>query len=286
MKTTAKFFAVWVLVFFFVQTGFADIYSGTRSTSVSGQLQSDDAWDTSHGGFQVTYSVTEVTNPSLKAQGYNWQYTYTFRNASGDTSTLSPAITKFLKIEVSNVSGSKFAYISDGSTTGYSAGSVVALAPINDIGFHIWDAPADAPYYDMYHIKIGTTNDTAPELNDNTVTILSSQAPKWGSFYARGTSNAEGTSGPAEALNQGFLTSMSGLKTGVRSDGTTYEYYEYDPSKAPAFSPLNLENPAAKAFILVPDSSTTITPIPAAAWLLGSGLIGLAGLRRLKKRRK
>ncbi len=170
-------------------------YSGSRSTSSPGQLVTDDDWSTSHGGFKITFSVDW--------NGSYWTYDYHFYDANG--SDLDPHISRFLKLQVSDVEGAWFKLVSDGHTPGYSSGDLIDLEPF-DISFHLWDAPVEDPTYGFFGLFIGDDNDnTTDELSDSHVTFVSSQGPMWGSFYARdGDASGEGGVGPAEAVNRGI----------------------------------------------------------------------------------
>ncbi len=231
----------------------ADMYSGTRSTAYSGQLVTDDAWTastkryTDPSGFRITFSAEQT--------GDLWYYTYTFKDQDG--SPLDPSITRFFKLQVSSVAGATYGYISD------ATGNVVSLTPEYG-GFHLWDAPASDPSYYMNFIMYGDDRDStgAGELADGRITIVSSQAPMWGSFYARGSD------GPSEATNQGFLDSAvwdSGLGGYTVSSGFAFD------------SMLSCNDPSVLAWILVPDTMTVV-PVPAAV-LLGLLGLGVAGMK-------
>ncbi len=169
-------------------------YSGSRSTSSPGQLVTDDGWSTSHGGFKIDFAVDW--------NGSYWTYDYHFYDADG--SDLDPHISRFLKLQVSDVEGAWFKLVSDGHTPGYSSGDLIDLVPF-DISFHLWDAPPEDPTYGFFGLFLGDDNDnTTDELSDSHVTFISSQGPMWGSFYGRDGELRRGWRGPAEAVNRGI----------------------------------------------------------------------------------
>ncbi len=265
MKNVTRIFITILLILAFLQAGYAEIFSGTRSTA-AGTLVADDAWSTS--GVVVTFTVEQ------KSDG--WHYVYTFKNNSGQNLTGS----QFLKLETSNVSGSSYYLVT-------STGSMSLSAITTDPGFHLWDAPASDPSYFAYdpHLKIGGNRTEAQqdpivaaqvrELSDGSIEIISSQAPMWGDFYLRGPSGS--AAGPPEVLNRGF-------EEGVfpRPSGGMYG----SVGSAPAFDPtVAMTDSSVRYWILVPDTrrDLTETPVPAAFWLLGSGLLGLIGFRKFRK---
>lgn len=76
-----------------------------------------------------------------------------------------------------------------------------------------------------------------------------------------------GPAGGSSTFSLGLFSDESGLNPLLTADGTLYT--------------LSLMNDGtASSQILANDVSVTPTPIPAAAWLFGSGLTGLVGLRR------
>src|SRR3972149_2782430 len=242
-------------IFIGIIAGTADatpIFTGTRSTASTDQIIADDEWKPTSGGFKVTFTV-EWT-------GSYWSYDYVFRNKNGDP--LDPAITRFLKLQVSDVSGSWYKLISDGHTAGYSTGQLIPLTPAL-LSFHLWDAPASDPSYSLYSIYIGDNNDSSPdELSDGHVTILSSQGPKWGSFYARDGDPYGQYTGPAEAINRGF----NGGDFPHPAGGPDYTGPLYPPSFDPDG---NMNGSAVKPWILVPDTFVLV-PEPSTVVLLSS----------------
>ena len=295
MKNLARIFVASFMIICFLQNGHAAFYySDTRSTS-AGELVSDDAWA---GGAQVTFTVQQRTDGK-------WSYTYTFTDLQGRP--LQNA--QFLKIEASNVAGANYYYAS-----GSNSRPLTLIT--QDPGFHLWDtssqnAARDTNHYmaagSAYasHLRVGGNADEARasaeianqvrELSDGSITIISSQAPMWGSFYLRGPSGS--SNGPPELLNRGFnggVFQTVGATLVVipgscdrygRNCQYTYSSYYGSVGSAPVLDPNDLDDPNARYWILVPDSRTDLnnTPIPAAVWLFGSGLIGLIGFRRFRR---
>jgi len=224
-------------------------YIGTRSTETPGALVvSDDEWSVAKGGFKIDFSV-EWT-------GTLWLYTYTFSDSDG--SLLDPTITRFLKLQISEgIPGATYSYISD-----YN-GEIVPLTPMA-VSFHLWDAPASDPLYDMYCIKIGDDKDQGhDELSDCILTILSSQGPMWGNFYARNGDPYPGYDGPAEALNRGF-------NEGLFPDPITGDMLS-SVGTPPTFNPYqNMNGQDVNYWILVPD---TYIPEPATLFLFAAGAL-------------
>jgi hypothetical protein len=237
------------------------IYSGVRSTANADQVVTDDEWSTAKGGFTVTFAV-EWT-------GSAWKYDYTFADADG--SSLEPPITRFLKLEVSDVSGAWYKYVSDGHTPGYCAGAEVPVTPSVHT-FHLWDAPESAPAYSLCSLFIGDDNDAdRDELADGRITILSSQGPKWGSFYARDGDPYGCYDGPAEAVNRGFNGGVF-----AKPGGGTYSAV----GSPPVFDPnQNMNGADVKHWILVPDTQGG-GDVPEPGMLVLVGWVALAAVGR------
>jgi hypothetical protein len=226
-----------LLVLCFLRAGYAGpYYAGFRSTANLGQLVTDDGW-ADWGGFKLTFSA-ELKSDTLKY----WKYTYTFSNANG--SPLDPKIEKFLKLQVSDPN------LTAGEWYRLESLNGSVLTPVDDAGFHLWDTPVSYPYYDLgYYIKIGgNEGPITGQLADGRVTILSSQAPMWGSFYARG-GYTNTPQGPAEAVNRGFLNGVFPSPSGVMLGSV---------GSAPPFDPEDLDQDInganVKYWILVPDT--------------------------------
>ncbi|MBN1570908.1 MAG: hypothetical protein JXA73_23910 [Acidobacteria bacterium] len=219
-----------LLISCFLPAAYAGYYfEGVRSTNNADQLVTDDAWAGAYGGFQISFSAEYIST------GNYWKYTYEFNDA--DTTALKPVISKFFKLQVSSV-----------NDAWYRLENGTQLTVLTDAGFHLWDAPASDPVYSLgTYIKI----DDLGELSDGIVTILSSQAPMWGSFYARGGYIPYYTNyGPAEAVNRGFNDGEFPAPSGTMLSSV---------GSAPAFDPNQDMNSADfKYWILVPDTKTTV----------------------------
>lgn len=255
----------------FATTGsFANLASaafiGTRSTT-NGGIIADDDWSIGNGGFRVDFTVTQV--------GPLWEYDYVFKDADG--SGLDPSISRFIKLEVSqNVPGAVHQLISDG-TPPHNPGDLITLTP-SLYSFHLWDAPASDPSYDLYSIFVGDDNDNlADELSDDHITFLSTQGPMWGSFYVR---DGNSGNGPAEAINRGFNDGVF-PKPGGGTFSSVGGRPEFDPLQDP--NALSLKN-----WILVPDTYNTNTvPEPTTFVLILPALVAaLAYGRRCRARRR
>lgn len=245
---------VLVILCFMQATSAEASYSGTRTYS-SGQLMADDEW--ANGWTSMSFNVTQLEDDY-------WQYDYTF-TYYGYSSYSDPM--NFLKLQVSeNVPGAEYYYIDEITK------SRISLTPSIEY-FHLWDADAEDPCFYLYCLYIGPDTNTQSQLDDargtTNITFVSTQAPMWGSFYARGPHND-----PPEMTNTGFPNSF----------GTTTHYegsilvYDYTGPSAPTFNG-STTGAEYNSWILVPDTVTT-TPEPTTLLLLGLGLIGLAGVRR------
>ena len=109
-----------------------------------------------------------------------------------------------------------------------------------------------------YGLKFKPTSKT-PSL---TVTLVSDRAPEWGDFYAK--SGGGQMPDAIIAYNAGFGESHA-IDLANFTKGC-------DGGAASGCSNM----------ILRPDTVSNVVPIPAAAWLVGSALVGLAGLSRKK----
>ncbi len=233
---------------------FAD-FIGTRSTSTGGII-ADDGWSIGNGGFRIDFSVSQV--------GPLWRYDYVFKDANG--TGLDPNITRFIKLEVSqNVPSAVHQLISDGSGV-HNPGDLITLTP-QAYSFHLWDAPASDPSYDLFSVFVGDDNDNlADELSDDHISFLSTQGPMWGSFYVR-DGHDESTS-PAEAINRGF-------NGGVFPNPLGGTFSQVNGGNRPTFNSLQDPNTASlNSWILVPDTFTTVNvPEPTSFVLILPALV-------------
>lgn len=135
--------------------------------------------------------------------------------------------------------------------------------------------PGNGEDFIKYEVVSGTTN----ALADGRITIVSSQAPMWGSFYIRGDALNDNSS---EVVNRGFNGGVFPMPTNTGSLFASV-------GGAPLFDlyALNHMNDASyRYWIPVPDSNTSVVPIPSALLHLGSGFLGLMGVGRIQKRRR
>lgn len=88
--------------------------------------------------------------------------------------------------------------------------------------------------------------------NQSSWTIVTDKSPMWGDFYAKGAQTGY-------AYNSGFgMNTSAAIGNGNAGQGD-------------------------HAWVLVPDTNTQVTPIPAGIWLLGAGCIGLFGVKRFRR---
>lgn len=269
MRSGIRFFLALCFVACLFQTGHADLYSFTGQLSTAqGELVTDSGW--SANGVVLTFEVNQLSDGK-------WSYKYTFTTNS--EAPLSVGLANpgsgqkpFLKLLTSNVAGSTYSLVT-------SNGTVPMSVITNDPGFTLWN-DTTAGRFMAYepHLKVGGDTDTIgiAAISDGVVEIISSQAPMWGEFYLRGYSISGANTQP-EVVNRG-------LNDGVFPSPSGGSWYG-SVGGAPVFDPDAYNPNATMYWILVPDTRTNFnTPIPAAAWLLGSGLIGLIGLRRFRKK--
>jgi hypothetical protein len=88
--------------------------------------------------------------------------------------------------------------------------------------------------------------------NQSSLTIVTDKSPMWGDFYAKGARTGY-------AYNSGF-----GMDTSSAIGNGNAGQDEY-------------------AWVLVPDTNTQVTPLPAGIWLLGAGCVGLFGIKRFRR---
>lgn len=271
MKSAVRFFVAVCFVLCLFQTGHADLYSfsGTLSTD-QGELVTDSGW--SGSGVVLNFQVNQLESGL-------WSYKYTFTTTSGNPLTIGLANPTsgqkpFLKLQTSDVDGSTYSLVT-------ANGSVSMNVIKGDIGVTLWNNTVAGRFLSDPHLKVGGDTDTAgiAEVSDGIVEIISSQAPMWGDFYLRGYSPGGVANTQPEVVNKGF-------NEGVFPDPTNPNGPWYGSvGGVPVFDPdtFNPNNPMY--WILVPDTRTNFnTPLPAAVWLLGTGLIGLIGFRRFRKK--
>jgi hypothetical protein len=200
----------------YVYVGAGDL-TGSRSTSQGGIVASGD-WQ---NNFQVSWVITPV--------GDNWSYSYTFSTLAGGN--LKPAVSHFI-LELSRDAGME-----------------------NFFSDHVWGMLVDGVAIgndEFEGPKLFTANPGSPNLPSPgiwgikfeeggvTFTFISSRAPVWGDFYAKGGSDST-------AWNTGL-----GLQP---TEGTKGDFL-----------------PRPNTLTRVPEPSTLL--------LLGAGLLATAWFRR------
>lgn len=128
-----------------------------------------------------------------------------------------------------------------------------AVAYFDTTGAHTWAGAGG-----------GNTNDGTANGNYSYNFSLTSNQRAWGTFFDWG-----GTY-DIPVLN---IMTCTGFSTGdtCAGTGTPMQTLPF-PGQAPAFNGV------------VASSSASQVPVPAAAWLMGSGLVGLAGISRRRKK--
>jgi len=142
----------------------------------------------------------------------------------------------------------------------FSASDLLTGSTPGDVDDYDMDGPgkSNPGLPESFHgIKFDTTADTLIQ----EATIITTRMPEWGDFYAKdGVYNTDGSKIDVYAYNSGFAADDPIFEL---NDETYYEK-------------------AKDNHILRPDTATMV-PIPAAAWLFGSALLGMAGVGYRRK---
>ncbi|WP_169978966.1 hypothetical protein [Tautonia rosea] len=163
-------------------------FSGSRSTADLQVFATDPnasaGWDSSHGGFKITWEIVAVNSTTLK-------YTYTITNQTGGNlgKALSNIIIQVTSPDEALAAGTTGFTYDNASTT--NVGSV-------EVGTFVGGGGSTPGLPGtLYGIKFNTTGDPA----QFTFSFETTKVPVWGSFYAK-----DGKSDQLEiyAMNQGL----------------------------------------------------------------------------------
>ena len=181
--------------------------------------------------------------------------------ATGASAALSEAQGLFSSNEVP---GLTVEIVNSGSLTDLDPMNIVAYAPASASGTRsMWSIPWISDI-------TGPSAYSGYNSDDFTVHVLNSDK----TFASSAIFTALSWSTPANALISAATLGLNWFTVGVVSFDPTYNSF--------TFSGFDWRGNGTEV-IEIAGSFTRVTPIPGAVWLLGSGLVGLVGLRRKTK---
>ncbi len=159
--------------------------------------------------------------------------------------------------------------------------SLSSASTITSIDLGLWDAGGTSSHYDPSTLDYTIRDASGAVLSSGTVGLTTLNNQLYGSGFWEFQS--EFSLNKNLAAGTYYLTLANGSATNGEGIGWSFDQSN---NNLTAWSSTNFmtssANVSAESFI-INGSPATPTPIPAAAWLLGSGLMGLFGFRRKEK---